>query len=269
MITILSIVLLGFFLGMRHATDADHVIAVTTIVSRERTLKVAAWVGALWGIGHTLTILVVGIPIILFSVVVPPRVGLGMEFSVALMLILLGVLNLVVVVRSIRDARVLATTGAGVSHTHAHQHGDYVHHHPHGHGPEHHPHRADDTPLARLDRRFDRLAAYRMLRPLVVGVVHGLAGSAAIALLVLTTIRSPTWAIVYLLVFGLGTVAGMMLVTIALAVPFAYSNERFAATNRSLRMATGLLSLGFGLFLAYQIGVVDGLFTSNPRWTPH
>jgi high-affinity nickel-transport protein len=266
--TVVSLVLLGFFLGMRHATDADHVIAVTTIVSRERTLKVAAWLGALWGIGHTLTILAIGLPMILFSIAIPPRVGLGMEFTVALMLILLGLINLVVVVRSLRHARTLAASASSVSHTHLHPHGDYVHRHPHGHGPDCHPHRADETPLARLDQRFERRSLYRAMRPLVVGIVHGLAGSAAVALLVVTTIRSVTWAAVYLLVFGLGTIAGMMLVTAALAVPFAYSSGRFAAANRGLRAATGLLSLGFGLFLAYQIGFVDGLFTSDPQWSP-
>ena len=94
MLTLLSIVVLGFFLGMRHATDADHVVAVTTIVSRERSVGAAALIGVLWGVGHTLTILLVGGAIILFGIVIPPRMGLTMELSVALMLILLGVLNL-------------------------------------------------------------------------------------------------------------------------------------------------------------------------------
>ncbi len=269
MMSLLSIVALGFFLGMRHATDADHVIAVTTIVSRERSLQGAAWAGALWGVGHTITIMLVGAPLILFSVAIPPRIGLTMELSVGLMLILLGIVNLAAIVRSIRHAKALAGATTQVTHSHTHQHGDYVHKHPHGHGPELHPHRIDDTPLARIDRRFARLSSYSLVRPLVVGVVHGLAGSAAVALLVLTTIRSPGWALAYLLVFGMGTVAGMMLVTVAVSMPFAYSSGRFAATNRGLRMATGLLSLGFGLFLAYQIGFVDGLFTATPRWSPH
>src|SRR6202023_2121071 len=94
MTAMLGIVLLGFFLGMRHATDPDHVIAVTTIVSRERTMLHAALIGALWGLGHTITILTVGSAIILFGLVIPPRVGLSMEMSVCLMLVLLGVLNL-------------------------------------------------------------------------------------------------------------------------------------------------------------------------------
>ena len=102
----------------------------------------------------------------------------------------------------------------------------------------------------------------------MVGVVHGLAGSAAIALLVLATIRNPWWAVAYLLLFGIGTVAGMMLITVTIAAPFAYTSERFGRVNRHLRVASGLLSLGFGLFLVYQIGFVSGLFTGHPRWAP-
>src|SRR5208283_2951648 len=94
MLSLLSIIALGFFLGMRRATDPDHVIAVTTIVARHRKVSQAALIGAFWGVGHTLTILVVGGGIILFGWVIPTRVGLSMEFSVGLMLILLGVLNL-------------------------------------------------------------------------------------------------------------------------------------------------------------------------------
>src|SRR5258706_6768823 len=90
---LLSILALGFFLGMRHATDSDHVVAVTTIVSREKSVLSASLVGALWGLGHTLTILLVGGAIIVFGIVVPARVGLTMEFSVALMLVVLGALN--------------------------------------------------------------------------------------------------------------------------------------------------------------------------------
>jgi len=101
-----------------------------------------------------------------------------------------------------------------------------------------------------------------------VGVVHGLAGSAAVALLVLTTIRSPLWAVAYLLVFGVGTIAGMMLITMAIAMPFAYTESRLAWVSHYLGVATGLLSLGFGLFLVYQIGFVHGLFTAHPIWTP-
>src|SRR5438270_8973708 len=92
--TALFILGIGFFLGMRHATDPDHVVAVSTFVSAEKSIVRAGWIGVLWGVGHTITILVVGAAIILFGVAIPPRIGLALEFSVALMLILLGVLNL-------------------------------------------------------------------------------------------------------------------------------------------------------------------------------
>ena len=100
MLTLFSIVVIGFLLGMRHATDPDHVIAVTTIVSRQRSIGRAALIGAFWGVGHTITIFGVGTAIILFNVVIPTRLGLSMEFSVSLMLIVLGVWNLVGFLRS-------------------------------------------------------------------------------------------------------------------------------------------------------------------------
>lgn len=265
MVTFLAIVALGFFLGMRHATDPDHVIAVSTIVTRERSMRHASLIGALWGLGHTLTIVVVGAAIILFSVVIPARVGLTMELSVGLMLVLLGVLNLTGFMRWITEN---LTPGGGHGHTHPHAHGDYVHTHPHGHGPEAHGHAEDATPQGWLDKTFGRLGLYQSLRPLIVGVVHGLAGSAAVALLVLTTIRNPLWATAYLLVFGIGTIAGMMLITAAIAAPLALGGNRFGSLNRYFATASGLISLGFGLFLVYEIGIVEGLFTAHPHWTP-
>ncbi len=218
-LTALSIVALGFFLGMRHATDPDHVVAITTIVSRERSVRRAALSGAAWGLGHTVTIVLVGGAIILFNVVIPARLGLMMELSVGLMLVVLGVMNVTATTEAPQSW--LATTQA------------------------------------------------RLTRPLAVGVVHGLAGSAAVALLVLTTIRTPEWAVAYLLVFGLGTVLGMVLVTTLMALPFAYTSRQFTITNRRLQLATGLISIGFGVLLTYKIGYLDGLFTVAPNWTPH
>jgi ABC-type nickel/cobalt efflux system permease component RcnA len=265
-----SVLLLGFFLGMRHATDPDHVIAVTTMVSRLGSVRAAAWTGALWGLGHTVTILAVGGAIVMFGLVIPPHLGLGMEFSVAIMLILLGILTLTGVTRRLQEARLGTSHPGGHDdpHAHTHAHGDYVHSHVHGHAPAAHGHSEDATPQARLDRALGRFGAYHVVRPLVVGLVHGLAGSAAVALLVLAAIRDPWWATGYLLVFGTGTIAGMMLITAALAVPFALTAHRFAWLNRHLATASGLLSLGFGLWLAYQIGVVDGLFSAAPSWSP-
>ncbi len=250
--TLLSILLLGFFLGMRHATDSDHVIAVTTIVSRQRKIGEAALTGIFWGIGHSLTLIVVGGAIILFGIVIPERVGMSLEFCVALMLIVLGLFNLRGFKRGVRDA---------LDHQHPHQHGDYVHNHSHGHAAGEHGHPEDAVPPARLDRWFGRLKLYRMLRPVVIGIVHGLAGSAAIALLVLPVIRDPVWAMAYLVIFGIGTIAGMMSITAAISVPVAYSAQRFRFFNRWVGATAGALSLCFGAFLVYQIGFVDGLFT--------
>jgi high-affinity nickel-transport protein len=256
MTSLLAILFLGFFLGMRHATDSDHVVAVTTIVSRQRSIWNAAWTGIFWGIGHSLTLLVVGGAIILFGVVVPERLGLSFEFCVALMLILLGALNLSATFRSVEK---ISARGEPV-HAHTHQHGDYVHSHVHGHERATHGHSENEVPPALLDRHFGRLRIYQALRPFFIGTVHGLAGSAAVALLVLPIIHDPAWAMAYLLVFGVGTIAGMMLITAAIAVPVSYST-RFRFLHSHLGTAAGFLSLGFGLFLVYQIGFVDGLFT--------
>src|ERR1700728_2230742 len=191
MAALFAILLLGFFLGMRHATDPDHVVAVTTIVSRERTMLHATVIGALWGLGHTLTILAVGSAIILFGIVIPPRLGLSMELSVGLMLILLGVLNLSGFMRWLTET-FTPTQAAGRAHTHII--GTSAYSHSHAHRPEKHNH-AGDSPERWMDRTFGKLGVYQVVRPLAVGLIHGRAGSAAVALLVLTTIRVPSLAV--------------------------------------------------------------------------
>jgi ABC-type nickel/cobalt efflux system permease component RcnA len=232
----LAIVLLGLFLGMRHSTDPDHVVAVSTIASRERSVRQGAVIGILWGVGHTLTIFVVGSAIILFGLTIPPRVGLSMEFVVALMLILLGVLNLTGALRWLAGRFGPVDRG---------------------------------NPAANSVEGFLALnGSFQVFRPLLIGLVHGLAGSAAVALLVLSTIRSPLWAIAYLLVFGFGTVVGMMLMTSAIAVPVAWTGKNFESFNRFLAPLSGVVSCAFGLFLAYQIGYVDGLFRATVHWIP-
>lgn len=204
--------LVSLLLGMRHATDADHIIAVTTIVNRERSAWRSSRIGVMWGLGHTLTIFLIGGAIILFKLAVAPRVGLSMEFCVALMLMVLGVLNL-------------------TSH----------------------------TPIA---------DAAPQLRPFFVGIVHGMAGSAAATLLILPLIDDTRWALVYLCVFGLGTIAGMAMITVAIAAPAVYVGQRLAGLERGIRFASGAVSLVFGAYLGYRIGFVDGLFTGQTNWKP-
>lgn len=264
-IQLLSIVGFGFLLGIRHATDPDHVIAISTIVSREQEGRRSALIGAAWGVGHTLTILLVGSAIILFRVVLPPRVGLALELAVGIMLIILGLRNLGGLFRWLPvGADRENTTSSNLSY---HRHGDYVHAHGDAHQARH-PHDPDQTPVARLDRWFRGSELYRWLRPLIIGVIHGLAGSAAIALLVLNTIPSARWALVYLLVFGLGTILGMMLITLSLGSALTRGQRRFTRLGHHVSWASGLLGLAFGLFITYQIGFVDGLFTAHARWIP-
>ena len=215
MTVLLSVTVLGFLLGMRHATDPDHVVAVTTIVSQQRSLARAARTGVLWGVGHTATIVLVGGAIIVLKVQlssIPPRVGLTLEFAVAVMLIVLGLLTL-----------------AG----------------------------------------GERRVADSTARPLTVGFIHGLAGSAAVATLPqVALIPNPLWALAYLGTFGMGTIAGMLLVTVSIAAPSLMATHRFTGLNRTLRISSGVASIAFGVFLVHRIGFVDGLFTSAPTWTP-
>jgi high-affinity nickel-transport protein len=202
----------SLLLGMRHATDPDHIVAVTTIVTRERSVAKAAGIGAVWGIGHTLTLLAVGGAIIVFKFAINARLGLSLELCVAIMLIVLGVLNLF---------NVRAKT-------------------------------SDISPA----------------RPFLVGVVHGLAGSAGAALLIVPLIDDPRWAALYLLTFGLGTVAGMALITLTIAFPSLLATAHLPSFQRQLRLVSGAVSLVFGLYLAHKIGFRDGLFTSQANWTP-
>ena len=273
----LGIALLGLLMGMRHATDPDHVIAVTTIVSRERRLTAASRVGIVWGLGHTLTVLAVGAAIIIFKIAIPIRLGLAMEFAVAIVLILLGVGAFASLVRS--AARRIAGTPIEVDqslvvHSHAHAHGAGPHRHPHVHldSGEH----CDSEHIALHHEHslpVSALSSFAIRRPLLrsfgVGLVHGLAGSAAIALLVLSAIPQPLWATLYLGIFCLGTVVGMGLITTAIATPFAVAAQRVSWMHHGLVTGSGLLSFGFGLFLAYQLGIVDHLFGAVPVWTPH
>ncbi len=219
MIDAIAAASLGFLLGVRHATDADHVVAVATIVARHASVRRAAGVGALWGAGHSLSLLAAGGALVLLRIAVPARVGLALEFGVALMLVALGLLNL--------------RPGAG-----------------------------------RADAQGDAAR-----RPFLVGTVHGLAGSAGVALLALAAIPSPAWALAYLVVFGAGTVVGMVLVTALVAAPAALAGARLVRARPALRVAAGALSVAFGLALARDVVVDGGLFAPAfapaPRWTPH
>jgi nickel/cobalt exporter len=227
---------IGLVFGLKHALEADHLAAVTTIVSERKSVWSSSLVGGLWGIGHTISLLVAGVAVILLHLQIGEKTALALEFCVALMLIALGV-------NALRKLR-----RGGTLHVHVHQHGGHTHAHPHLHGeaPE-----ADEA-----THHGFRLNA----RPLLVGMVHGMAGSAALMLLVLSTIPSAALGFAYIGVFGLGSVGGMMLMSALVGLPMHLTAARFTRANLALRALAGTFSLGFGLFMVYNIGFVDGLF---------
>ena len=175
-----------------------------------------------------------------------------MEFAVGLMLILLGVLNLTGVLRWMQHR-----------FSPSHAMGDLA-------ASEEQAPEAPCVPSPNnwLERQFREMGLYNALRPLVVGTVHGLAGSAAVAILVMTTIANPWWAIAYLLLFGVGTIVGMAAMTTAMAVPIVYTGRKMFRWNQMMTVGSGLVSVAFGMFISIQIGIGGGLFTGSPHWTP-
>jgi ABC-type nickel/cobalt efflux system permease component RcnA len=245
-----SVMLLGLLFGIQHATDPDHVVAVATIVARTRRFGAGALVGAFWGVGHTVTFTAAGIAIVVFGLALTPRVALSLEMLVAIMLIALGLARIVWVFRD-SDPVPVAHLGephahgdGPALHSHAHAHAGGVHRHPHAHPPP------------RLLRALQTVGPAQALRSAMVGLVHGMAGSATVALLVLSTIRGTAQALAYLLVFGAGTILGMTAITGVLSLPFTIRAPRLERSRRVLSLATGALSLGFGL---YMVGVLLGL----------
>ncbi len=232
---LISILTLSFLLGIRHATDADHIVAVTTIISRQKKgIASNALVGILWGIGHSVTVTLVGIPIIIYAFVVPEQLGLILEFFVGVMLVILGILNLTGITSKISERFTPLT----------------LHKHPHPEGSSKHSHLHLHLPTG-LRNSFHHLGLFQTLRPLIIGLVHGLAGSTAIALLILGTIKNTNLAIFYLLIFHIGVISGMMLFTLGIGASLTVAKKKSADLNHYLVPLSGILSLLFGLYIIY------------------
>ncbi|MER3428649.1 MAG: urease accessory protein UreH [Pyrinomonas sp.] len=234
---------LGFLLGLKHATEADHIVAVSTIVSEQRSVWRSALVGALWGLGHTLSLLIAGLVVILFRVAIPERAATYLEFAVALMIILLGSH---VLYRVLRDNRRV--------HVHAHEHDGYAHTHLHFHDER----SAHDPREAQHHARHAHIIGNLGWKPLLVGMMHGLAGSAALTLLVLTEVMrggSSALGLAYLLIFGIGSIGGMLLMSALISLPFVFTAERFARINTPIRLLAGLGSVVFGFYYAWEVWV--------------
>jgi len=228
---------LGLILGIKHATEVDHLVAIATIVSDTRSVLRSALVGMFWGLGHTLSILVVGVLVIIIRVEIPERVSTFFELAVAFMIILLGSRTLYFVLR--KRKRV---------HTHAHTHGGSIHTHLHFHDSAHAHALKDIRP-----HDHGRQAKLTGWRAVLVGTVHGLAGSAALTLLVLTQLSgsgSQLLGLTYLLVFGVGSIGGMLLMTTAMSLPLVFAPARFERINIPLRLIAGIGSVAFGVYYA-------------------
>ena len=219
--SLISALGVGFLLGLRHALDADHVAAVSTFVGGSRTLYRSCVVGTFWGIGHTAALLVAALLTSLLRLRIPPDVERGLEALVAVVVAALGA-N--VLLRALGTLRV---------HRHEHTHDGTAHRHLHVHvGAE-----SAHTHVHLVGEGG---------RPLLMGALHGLAGSAALLLLVMATLPSTAAALLYVTVFGVGSTIGMLIVSGLIAVPFALggSSERL---RTGLQISVGVASLGVGL----------------------
>jgi hypothetical protein len=231
-----SVLAFGFVLGLKHAVEVDHLAAVSTIVGERKSLLSSLVVGGLWGIGHTISLLIAGILVILLHVEISERVAVALEFLVGLMLVALGANALRKLWRG------------GHLHLHVHRHGGREHIHPHIH---------DGSPETDTDTHHGLQPS---MRPLLVGMVHGLAGSAALTLLVLSTISQPLVGFLYIVVFGIGSIGGMMIMSALVSLPLYLTATRFNRANLMMRGLAGLFSLSFGLFMIYEIGFAGRLF---------
>jgi ABC-type nickel/cobalt efflux system permease component RcnA len=231
-IGLLSILSLGFVLGIKHAIEPDHVIAVSTIASQSKKLLRSSLAGVFWGIGHTATLFLIGIVLIVMKGEIPEKWAMSLEFLVGIMLVYLGVTTIL----SFKNI-----------HLHKHKHNGELHKHLHSHehnGTHQHLHQ-------------HKKISY--LKSMLIGLVHGLAGSGAMIVLTMSSVNSPWEAAVYILIFGTGTVIGMLFFTTLIGIPFVFSAKKFSL-NRTLTQVTGVISTVFGIYYMYNLGITEGLF---------
>jgi len=223
---------LGFLLGLRHALEADHLVAVTTIVGRHRSLWRSSIVGAYWGLGHTAALFAASLVVLGLKRTIPPRAALSLELGVGVMLVLLGL-------------DLLRRIARGELTVHTHEHDGHSHLHAHAARPA--------TPAHHHEVGK---------RPFLIGVVHGLAGSAALTLFVLTTLPSVWAGLVYVAVFGTGTILGMLVMSALVGLPFALAASRASRLSARIQLLAALGSVVFGLWYSYRILVFEGLLRS-------
>jgi ABC-type nickel/cobalt efflux system permease component RcnA len=231
---------IGLLFGLKHATEVDHVVAVSTIVSRHRNVWRSAIVGALWGAGHTAALLITGVFVLSLRVAIPERVSNWLVFCGARMIFGLGATALWRALRKRSDVHVHEHSHDGVSHVHVHFHEQQT---------EHNAQRAHTHAVSRVG-----------LKPILIGAMHGLAGSGALTLLILTQIESTWQGLLYLAIFGVGSIAGMLVMSGLIGLPFALTSRNFTTVHRRLQTAAAVVSLAFGFWYAYAL-LATNVFT--------
>jgi len=239
----LSILLVGLLLGIKHAAEADHLAAVATLAAGQKSLAQTVRLGIAWGIGHSATLLLIGSLVLCLETSIPPRLEQALELAVSLMLVALGA----DVLRRLRVRQMhfhVHVHADGARHMHLHAHaGEDVSHHA---SPHAHPHPVN-TPW----------------RALAVGTMHGMAGSAALIALGLTAASSWTMGLLYIAVFGIGSIIGMAMLSIVISIPLRWSSARFGRfLNQGLTGLVGAFSCALGAFMFYRIGIVEGLLSN-------
>ena len=230
----LAVLSIGLVFGLKHATEVDHVVAVSTIVSQHRNVLHSALVGALWGIGHTTSLLVIAAVVLSLRVAIPERVSGWLELGVAIMIVCLGISALRRALRKNSEVHVHQHNHDGLSHTHVHFHEEETRHEPASHSQHSHA-------VSRLG-----------WKPILIGMMHGLAGSGALTLLVLTQISSSWIGFLYVATFGLGSIVGMLLMSGVIGLPFALAPRKLTHLHQRIQTLAAVLSICFGIWYAYE-----------------
>lgn len=238
--TALSVLLVGFLLGMKHTIEADHLAAVATLVTRQGSMFNILKLGAAWGLGHTITLMAFGGLVFALGQSISEAWEQALETAVGIMLILLGA---DVLRRLVRDR----------IHFHVHRHGPRTQHvHAHSHRAESAPHEKSPHDHAHAPRRWP-------LRALAVGMMHGLAGSAALVLLSLQASPSIALGLGYIALFGVGSMLGMASLSVAIAAPLRLSARYLTRMHYGMTALVGLFSCTLGVFIVAEVGYLKAL----------
>ena len=233
-LSMMAVLSIGLVFGLKHATEVDHVVAISTIVSRHKNIFHSAIVGALWGAGHTAALVVVAAIVLSLRIAVPESVSGWLELGVAIMIVGLGISALRQALKKNAHVHVHQHNHDGLSHTHIHFHENETRHQP------------------ALRSQHSHALSSLGWKPILIGMMHGLAGSGALMLLVLTQISSPWLGFLYVATFGLGSIVGMLVMSGLIGLPFAFSSRKLTHLHQGLQTVAAVFSICFGLWYAYK-----------------